>query len=189
MTRRADHDLVWVRDEDPVWDNDKRRIIGGAPDGAFVLPFREGDELPGEWWSAREGGADGAVVGYGRLDISWGGDAEILLAVDRSAQQRGIGSFVLASLEAEAERRGINYVYNVIRDHAQREYVHDWLVVRGFRGAIDGDLRKRVVGSAEPDQEGEIRQEPHPEPASQQDARGPGQENQGGYVDVEEHQY
>ncbi|WP_408899696.1 GNAT family N-acetyltransferase (plasmid) [Nocardioides sp. R1-1] len=110
-------------------------------------------------------------MGYRRLDISWGGDAEIFLAVERSAQQRGIGSFILASLEDEAARRGINYVFNVIRDHAQRVYVHDWLVVRGVRGAIDGDLRKRVVGSAEPDHEGEIREETYPEATSQQEAR------------------
>jgi hypothetical protein len=34
--------LVWVREESPVWTADKQRIIGGAPEGAFVLPFTEG---------------------------------------------------------------------------------------------------------------------------------------------------
>ena len=91
--------LTWARDERPVWDADKARVIGGAPEGAFVIAFHEGDALPGEWFVARDGDD---VVGYGRLDIGWGGDAEILLAVDPERQEAGIGSFVLARLEDEA---------------------------------------------------------------------------------------
>jgi GNAT superfamily N-acetyltransferase len=178
------YDLTWHHEENPTWDADKQRVIGGAPAGAFVLHFAEGDALPGEWWSAR---ADGQVVGYGRLDISWGGDAEVLLAVDPAREEQGIGSFVLAGLEREAAARGINYVYNTIREHDRRDLVHDWLVVRGFRGAVDGDLRKRVgstrgqatriapTGVAyDPDTAGD---------------RGPGHEESGGYVDIDEHQY
>ena len=200
--------LAWVHEPAPVWDADKRRVIGGAPDGAFVLPFRDGDTLPGEWWSAREPGATGEVVGYGRLDISWGGDAEILLAVDPDRQGSGIGSFVLAALEDEAASRGLNYVYNTIREHDQREQVHDWLVVRGFRGSADGDLRKRVVadaGRAAPGGSSQARPGPS-RSVGRDDAtaadtstgsstgsstgdRGPGHEESGGYVDVDEHQY
>ena len=40
-------ELSWVREDDPVWDADKRRVIGGAPDGAFVIPFRDGEPLAG----------------------------------------------------------------------------------------------------------------------------------------------
>lgn len=174
--------LTWVRDESPVWSQDKIRIIGGAPAGAFELPFTAGEELPGEWWSVRDGET---TVGYGRLDIGWGGDAEILLASDPDRQRQGIGSFILGQLEAEAARRGINYIHNRIREHDQRDFVHDWLVVRGFRGAIDGDLRKRVtVREAEP------ARAPAPVPfhASAADL-GPGHEEQGGYVDVDEHRF
>jgi GNAT superfamily N-acetyltransferase len=181
--------LVWVRETDPVWDADKRRVIGGAPAGAFVIPFRDGDALPGEWWAARDGGPDGEVVGYGRLDIGWGGDAQILLAVDPTRQEEGIGSFVLARLEDEAAARGINYVYNTIREHEARDLVHDWLVVRGFRGAVDGDLRKRV-GSAPAEPPGRQRRAVSAyDVASDPGGRAPGQEEQGGYVDVDEHRY
>jgi GNAT superfamily N-acetyltransferase len=185
--------LVWVREESPVWDADKQRIIGGAPEGAFVLPFMQGDPLPGEWWSVRdraegEKDAESAIVGYGRLDISWGGDAEVLLAVDPGHQERGVGSFLLTRLEEEAGARGINYVYNTIRDHEARDLVHDWLVVRGFRGAVDGDLRKRVGSSrAEPVRHApvttayDVRADPG--------GRAPGHEEQGGYVGVDDHQY
>ena len=181
--------LAWVRETDPVWDADKRRVIGGAPDGAFVLPFDEGDPLPGEWWSVREGDADGPVLAYGRLDVGWGGDAQILLAVDPARQEEGVGSFVLARLEEEAAARGLNYVYNVIRDHEQRDLVHDWLVVRGFRGPADGDLRKRVGGS--PSTPARV---PHAgvtpyDVTSDPGGQGPGREEQGGYVDVDEHRY
>lgn len=180
-------ELAWVREEDPVWDADKRRVIGGAPDGAFVTPFGEGDPLPGEWWSVR--GGDGTVVAYGRLDIGWGGDAQILLAVDPSHQERGVGGFVLARLEDEVAARGINYVYNTIREHEQRDLVHDWLVVRGFRGAVDGDLRKRVGNTparpARPAIAADVPYDVTTDPGGQ----APGQEEQGGYVDVDEHRY
>jgi len=53
--------LTWQRDEQPVWDADKARVIGGAPEGAFVIPFHEGDALPGEWFVARAGDR---VVGH-----------------------------------------------------------------------------------------------------------------------------
>ena len=180
-------DLAWVREEDAVWDADKRRVIGGAPEGAFVIPFHDGDALPGEWWSARD--ADGVVVGYGRLDVSWGGDAEILLAVDPARQEQGIGSFVLARLEDEAAARGLNYVYNTIRDHSGRDLVHDWLVVRGFRGAADGDLRKRVGSTAARPDRARPAAPASYDVADDPGGQGPGREEQGGYVDVDDHSY
>ena len=116
--------LVWVREDAPVWDAEKQRVIGGAPEGAFDLSFAEGDPLAGEWWSVRDG-EGGPVVAYGRLAIGRGGDAEILLAVDPARQEEGIGTFVLGALEGEALRRGVNYVYNVIPEHRERVVVHD----------------------------------------------------------------
>ncbi|MCW2758767.1 MAG: family N-acetyltransferase [Nocardioidaceae bacterium] len=176
--------LSWVREENPVWDADKDRVIGGAPEGAFVLDYGSGESLPGEWWSARDGDA---IVGYGRLDVTWGGDAEILLAVDPDHQEHGIGSFVLARLEEEATARGINYVHNRIREHAQRDLVHDWLVVRGFRGSTDSDLRKRVGSTpAEPVRVDRAAAASYAAGAADQ---APGHEEQGGYVNVEDHQY
>ena len=180
-------DLTWSHEPNPTWDADKTRVIGGAPEGAFVLPFKEGDELPGDWWSARN--ADGEVVGYGRLDMTWGGDAEILLAVAPDQQESGVGTFVLDMLDDEAASRGINYIHNRIRDHDQRDVVHDWLVVRGFRGPIDGDLRKRVGIKHEtpsaPKRPARESYDTAQDPADQ----APGHEEQGGYVNVDEHQY
>jgi GNAT superfamily N-acetyltransferase len=189
-------DLTWSHEPNPTWDGDKTRVIGGAPEGAFVLPFKEGEELPGDWWSARS--ADGEVLGYGRLDTTWGGDAEILLAVARDHQESGVGTFILEKLENEAASRGINYVHNRIRDHEQRDIVHDWLVVRGFRGAIDGDLRKRV-GAGSEQRSATTGESPSAKPAPSREAhgydpasegdRGPGHEESGGYVNIEDHQY
>lgn len=180
-------DLAWVREESPTWDADKQRVIGGAPDGAFLLSFGEGDALPGEWWAVRDGSD---TVGYGRLDIGWGGDAEILLAVDPERQERGIGSYLLDHLEQEAAARDINYVYNVIREHERRDLVHDWLVVRGFRGAVDGDLRKRVVRRTvnAPASSAAVEASSY-DPSGDIGGQAPGHEEQGGYVDVDEHQY
>lgn len=137
--------LQWVHEKSPTWDADKQRVIGGAPAGAFVLPFDEGDKLPGDWWEVRDGD-DGPVVGYGRLDVTWGGNAEILLASDPDRQGRGIGTFILGRLEDEAANRGINYVFNTVREHDRRDQVEGWLTAHGFREFGDGELRKRVGG-------------------------------------------
>ena len=97
-------DLTWTHEDSPTWDADKQRVIGSAPEGAFDHSYTDGDALPGDWWSART--SDGAVAGYGWLDATWGGDAEILLAVDAASQRQGVGSFVIDRLEHEAASRG-----------------------------------------------------------------------------------
>lgn len=150
----------WERERAPTtWDEDKERVIGGAPEGAFVLPFEEGDELPGEWWHVRDDDTD-RIVGYGRLDTTGLGDAEILLASDPDRQGEGIGSFILQRLEDEAAGRGFNYVHNVIRPHGAREQVHEWLTAHGFVGSDEGELRKRVRSTATADHQ--LRREARP---------------------------
>ncbi len=136
--------LEWIRENPPRWDADKARIVGDAPEGIFGLPRRaEGELVAGEWWRVEE---DGRVVGYGWMDTVWG-DAEILLAVDPAARGRGVGSFVVERLEAEAAARGLNYLYNVVRPtHPERDAVVAWLEGRGFERRRDGRLVKRVVG-------------------------------------------
>lgn len=181
--------LAWVREVNPRWDSDKQRIIGHTPD-AFQLPFHGGDLLVGEWWYVAEQveGFTERTLAYGRLDITWGGDAEILVAVDPERHEQGIGTFVLTKLEEEARARGVNYVYNTIRDHAGRDLVHDWLVVRGFRGAVDGDLRKRVGTPITPVRVAGRSPEPY-DPKADVGGLGPGDEVQGAYVNVEDHRF
>jgi GNAT superfamily N-acetyltransferase len=185
-------DLSWSHEPSPTWDADKRRVIGSAPAGVFDLAHTDGESLPGDWWRAST--PDGVVVGYGWLDATWGGDAEILLAVDAAAQQQGAGSFILARLEDEAASRGLNYVYNTVREtHPARDDLHDWLAVRGYRGGTsDTTLRKRVGADRQ-------RTATAPAPAEApagtpydpggEGERGPGHEESGGYVDVDDHQY
>ena len=193
-------DLTWTHEDSPTWDADKQRVVGSAPEGAFDLAYADGASLPGDWWAART--PDGAVLGYGWLDATWGGDAEILLAVDASSRQQGVGSFVIAQLEREAASRGLNYVYNTVRaSHPERDELHDWLAVRGYRGSTaDTTLRKRVGsdGSAETAPEGASSAEPAPSRATsagstydpgREGDRGPGHEESGGYVDVDDHRY
>ena len=195
-------DLRWIRREEPTWDDDAARIVGGAPAGAFELSYRPGDPLPGDWWAAVE--SDGHVAALGWMDVGWG-EAEILLAVEPDAQNGGLGSFVLAHLETEAAARGLNYVHNTVRPtHPYRDQVADWLAVRGYRGDVaDGPLRKHVggggapaVGSMQPaTATGEATPGPtrhvtsDPAAGRHSDSRGPGQEEAGGYVDVDDHSY
>jgi GNAT superfamily N-acetyltransferase len=113
--------LRWVKDDDPRWDHDRRRVFATVPPGVFpALPQVDGERLPGDWWRVADGDR---VIGYGWLDDVWG-DAEILLAVEAGARGRGAGGFALARLEDEAAARGLNYVLNVVRDtHPERDAV------------------------------------------------------------------
>ena len=191
-------ELTWSHEPSPTWDADKRRIIGSSPPGVFDLSYADDAPLPGDWWAART--SDGEVVGYGWLDATWGGDAEILLAVDTASRQRGVGSFVIARLEDEAAGRGLNYVYNTVRDsHPDRDDLHDWLAVRGYRGSTsDTTLRKRVGADSQRPGPGSGPSAATPAPSRDasggydpagEGERGPGHEESGGYVDIDDHQY
>jgi GNAT superfamily N-acetyltransferase len=135
--------FAWVRESPPLWDADKRRIVGDVPSSVFAFgPFRDGQVVPGDWWRAED---EGRVVGYGWMDHAWG-DAEILLAVDASAQRGGAGTFILDRLEDEAADRGINYLYNVVPEaHPRRDWLDRWLQRRGFSASQEGGLLKRAV--------------------------------------------
>ena len=176
-------DLIWAQEENPTWDDAKGRIIGAAPPGAFEISYAADESLPGDWFVATD--PTGKPVGYGWLDATWGGDAEILLAVDPSLQHSGAGSFILAELEHEAARRGLNYVYNTIREtHPDREVLHDWLSIRGYKGSsTDTALRKHVEVSAPAPRVDKAPVRPDTT------AVPPGHEDNGGYVDVDAHQY
>jgi ribosomal protein S18 acetylase RimI-like enzyme len=192
--------LTWVKDDDPRWDADRERVFATVPAGVFRSEIRTpGERLSSDWWRVRDGDR---VIGYGWLDDVWG-DAEILLAVDAAERGSGVGSFVMAHLEREAAARGLNYVVNVVRDsHPERAAVTAWLQGRGFAAAEDGRLRKRVGtpghAAAEPDSGRQARYaaerdraaaRPHPTADGGGEPMGPGHEESGGYVDVEEHRY
>ena len=131
---------TWIADSPPIWDADKQRLVGGAPDGVFDRRYRNmspGDLAPGDWWRVEE---DGVIVGYGWLDLVWG-DAEILLVTDPDKRGTGIGSYVLDQLAREARERGLNYLYNTVRPaHPDGEAIAGWLQRRGFSAASDGSL-------------------------------------------------
>jgi GNAT superfamily N-acetyltransferase len=135
--------LTWSRESPALWNDDKQRIVGGAPAHVFSFgPLKPGEVVPGDWWRVD---SNGRAVGYGWMDQSWG-DGEVLLAVDSAAQDGGIGTFILDRLEDEAARRGINYLYNVVSDaHPDRAGLTRWLQRRGFVASREGGLLKRAV--------------------------------------------
>jgi len=138
--------LEWIHENPAHWDASKAAIIGSVPDGVFDLgEYRPGDLVPGEWWRVETAGA---VLGYGWMDCIWG-DAEILLAVDPNQRGRGVGTFVLDRLEAEAVERGLSYLLNEVRStHPDGAGVTRWLVGRRFELFADGKLLRRVVHAA-----------------------------------------
>jgi len=135
--------LEWIHENPPYWDREKARIVGNAPPGIFDLAaYGDGDMLPGEWWRVER---DGSVLGYGWMDTTWG-DAEILLAVDPSAQRDGVGAFILDRLDEEAASRGLNYLYNRVREsHPDPEGTKKWLEKHGFAMSHDDQLLRRSV--------------------------------------------
>jgi ribosomal protein S18 acetylase RimI-like enzyme len=138
-------ELRWIREHDARFCEDKARVIGGAPTGAFdarLLSAQPGALLPGAWWRVER---EGRVVGYGWLDVSWG-DAEILLAVDPAAQRHGVGTFILDHLEHEARAMGLRYLTNLVRPtHPDGDRVAAWLERRGFRASEDGRLLRAAA--------------------------------------------
>jgi ribosomal protein S18 acetylase RimI-like enzyme len=136
--------LHWIREPAARWDSNKLRLVGEAETGIFDVRYRAlnaGDLVPGDWFRVED---DGKVVGYGWLDVVWG-DAEILLATDPTSRRKGIGTFILDQLEAEARARSLHYLYNVIRPtHPRGRDVAAFLEKRGFRSAEDGRLIRQV---------------------------------------------
>jgi N-acetylglutamate synthase-like GNAT family acetyltransferase len=206
--------LTWVYESDPRWDADRQRVFATVPEGVFRTVTRQpGERLSSDWWRVERGSR---VVGYGWLDDVWG-DAEILLAVEEEARGSGVGAFALGRLEEAAAARGLNYVVNVVRDtHPEREAVTAWFGQHGFAATEDGRLRKQVgnrdrdigqhqdgrPGTGPAQAAGEARQEryaaerdraagrPHEGTDRPDDEPlGPGHEESGGYVDVEQHRF
>jgi N-acetylglutamate synthase-like GNAT family acetyltransferase len=84
------------------------------------------------------------------MDHTWG-DAEILLAVHPDHGGQGDGTYILDRLEREAERQGLNYLWNVVRpSHPDVPGIQAWLRRRGFRPSEDGSLRRQVGHGGKP---------------------------------------
>ncbi len=132
--------LKWSADVPPLWDADKERLVGQAPEGIFDRRYRSmkiGELVPGSWWRVS---TEGRTLGFGWMDIVWG-DAEILLVVDGDTRRQGVGDFILDNLAAEARSRGLNYLYNTVRPaHPFAEEVSKWLEKHGYSHSEDGSL-------------------------------------------------
>lgn len=129
--------MQWIHETPPRWDADKARLLAAAPPGSLpasvqaqALERPAGTPLAGDWWRVD---LEGAVVGYGWMDIVWG-DGEVLLVVDPQAQGSGVGSFIMERLAEEAAARGIRYIHNALQEeHPQRTAVAQWLTDRRFQ--------------------------------------------------------
>jgi len=139
--------LSWKHESPAHWDQDKARVVGGAPKGVFKdseSKYNLGQMVPGEWWQVTS--PEGQVIGYGWMDIVWG-DGEILLAVAPDAQGAGVGAWILERLSEEAAARGLRYIYNmVLPTHPERAAVTAWLTLQGFGVDNSGErLQKQVA--------------------------------------------
>jgi GNAT superfamily N-acetyltransferase len=146
---------TWVHEPHPVWDHDKARIMAAVPAGVFDFSqYCEGALLPGEWWRVDEGGR---AIGYGWVDFNWS-NGEVLLAVDAGSRGRGVGSFIIRRLHAEAQARGVHYLYNVIPvAHPEPARLAAWLQRHGYEIHDDGQelrvpLHRRKSGEPGPEE-------------------------------------
>lgn len=139
--------LYWTKEDAPRWDANKQRLFGADELAAVGLDKPgAGAALADEWWRVTDG--DGAVVGYGWLDSEWG-DAEITFLVGADNRGGRVGAFILDRLEAEAAKRGLNYIYNVVpAGHPDRAWMAHWLTLHGFFPSASGELRRQVRRSA-----------------------------------------
>jgi N-acetylglutamate synthase-like GNAT family acetyltransferase len=136
----------WIREAPAYWDERKAAMFEDLDPNLFGIRATEaGSPIGDEWWRVE---GDGEVLGYGRLDESWG-DAEVLVVVSPAVRRTGVGAFILDRLAGEADARHLNYVYNVVpRKHPYARDVERWLIASGFTEAGDGEYRKAVRRSS-----------------------------------------
>ncbi len=134
-------ELTWVAEPTPLWNADKRRVVGAWPRSfPSLCQADEGAVLPGRWWRAEREGEQ--VVGYAWMDVTWG-DAEVWMAVDPAVEGEGVGSFLLRHLVEESRRAGLRYLFNAIpKDHPEPARLRAWLEKRGFGLSGDGLLKR-----------------------------------------------
>jgi GNAT superfamily N-acetyltransferase len=136
--------LSWIVENPAYWDADKARVLGPDRDKIFpeLAELKEGELVPSLWWRVED---NGAVVGYGWMDATWG-DAEVLVAVAPERRGQGVGSYIMDQLESEAHGRGLNHLYNAIPiHHPAPEPLAAWLEQQSFRPSEDGKELRRVV--------------------------------------------
>jgi GNAT superfamily N-acetyltransferase len=138
--------LSWHKDDDPRWDADRQRLFGPSELASVGLSRPDdGAAVADEWWRVTDDA--GELVGYGWLDSEWG-DAQISFLVAPAHRGRGVGAFIVARLEDEARRRGLNYIYNVVPDsHPDRRWMTHWLSLHGFRDGGRGELRRAIAST------------------------------------------
>ena len=97
---------------------------------------------------------------------------------------------MIGRLEDEAARRGLNYVYNTVRaTHPHRDDLHDWLAVRGYRGGTSDTAMRKRVGAVAEGRRAPVGSHGDRGAGDLTGARGPGHEESGGYVDIDDHRY
>lgn len=140
--------MNWIAEVPATWDADKADVIGSVPEGCFpgLKNAEEGQFLGAEWWRVER---DGEVVGYGWMDAAWGW-APVLLAVRADVQGQGVGAYIVDQLEAEARKRGLHYLFNVVAaTHPDPDGVKAWLQAHGFEpSASDETMLRRKVRPA-----------------------------------------
>lgn len=135
---------TWIAEPRPAHlDPVKQAFFEAVPTGTVDLR-PAGTLLPGDWWRLEE---EGAVVGYGWMDVNWG-DAQVLLAVHPAHQRRGHGGRILDHLATEAKAQGLRYLFNTIpAGHPDPAAARAFLEAHGFAASgLDGQLLRRAVG-------------------------------------------
>lgn len=104
--------MYWIKEENPLWDENKVKIIGSNI-GCFVLDgIKESGKLVGEWFYLRD--ECGQIIGYGWIEIKER-EAEISLAVDKKYKGNGYGTQIINNLYNEVKNLGIEEIIAVVR--------------------------------------------------------------------------
>lgn len=141
--------MAWRKEAQPIWDENKRRIIKNGPFNLDVSHLEiDGRIGVGPWWVYED---TTRPIAYAWLSCDEE-ECELSIAVDAERQRQSIGSSVLELVEGAAQQLGYLKVVATIRNqNPDRMHVIAFLRRNGFvpeaphdRNASDEEFKKQL---------------------------------------------
>jgi GNAT superfamily N-acetyltransferase len=128
--------MDFLKENEPIWDLGKERIIRQSPQGTFDLHTVIGGSLGQEWYKLINDG--GVTVAFGWLDIR-GDRIEVSLAVDQAYSKLGYGSLIINEMELRAKEMGFNLLAAIVKvTNPSSLRMIKWLYQKGYKVYIPG---------------------------------------------------
>ncbi|WP_339243074.1 GNAT family N-acetyltransferase [Paenibacillus sp. FSL F4-0243] len=124
--------MYLVKEENPIWDNEKENIVGNVEVGTFNLEnVVVGEELCQEWFKLIDDNV--GVLGFGWIDYN-NNNFEISVAVHKDYQGSGSGSIIIEELERIAKEKGFNEVRGIVKSsNPNAVKMIEWLYRKNYK--------------------------------------------------------